>query len=406
MRIQIWSYNYDPEPMGIAPLSGVVARVLAARGHDVSVVAAHPHYPEPQWGSKLLPYREEREGIPVLRLPLWVGRHTAAARMRQEATFAASLSAASLTLGTPDVILAVSPSFPALLPTMVHARLRRVPWVLWLQDILPDGAAVTGILDDGAVVRAARRLERAAYRSAAQIVVISESFRENLARKGVPDERMTTVFNPASRPVRTEMRPEAGIEPATVLTMGNVGFTQNLAAVVRAFEDSAPLADLGARLVIAGDGVAGDDVRAAIRTDRVTLTGVLGSEALERELLRASVALVSQRYDDIDFNVPSKLMNFMGYGLATVAAVRPDSEVSRIVNRAQAGWTVESPEDAAATLATVLADPEALRERGGSALAFAREQFVPQVVGERIEAVLEGVCARRGPRGRAVSTQT
>jgi colanic acid biosynthesis glycosyl transferase WcaI len=406
MRIQIWSYNYDPEPMGIAPLSGVVARVLAARGHDVSVVAAHPHYPEPQWGSKLLPYREDREGIPVLRLPLWVGRHTAAARMRQEATFAASLSAASLTLRTPDVILAVSPSFPALLPTMVHARLRNVPWVLWLQDILPDGAAVTGILEDGAVVRAARRLERAAYRSASQVVVISESFRENLRRKGVPDEHMTTVFNPASRPVRTAPRPADGIDPATVLTMGNVGFTQNLAAVVRAFEDSEPLRELGARLVIAGDGVAGDEVRAAVRTDRVTVTGVLGGEALERELLRARVALVSQRYDDIDFNVPSKLMNFMGYGLATVAAVRPDSEVSRIVNRAGAGWTVESPEDAAATLAEVLRDPAALEERGANALRFAHEQFVPDTVGERIEAVLARVCEDRGARGRTVSART
>jgi colanic acid biosynthesis glycosyl transferase WcaI len=395
MRIQLWSYNYDPEPMGIAPLSGVVARALARRGHDVLVVAAHAHYPEPQWGTRLRPYRERREGIPVLRLPLWIGRGTAAARMRQEATFAASLSAASPLLPTPDVILAVSPSFPALLPTMVHARLRRVPWVLWLQDILPDGAAVTGILDDGAVVRAARRLERAAYRSASHIVVISESFRENLRAKGVPDERMTIVFNPASRAIRTGLRPPGALDPDLVLTMGNVGFTQNLAAVVRAFEADAGLAQRGARLVIAGDGVAGDEVRAAVSTDRVTVTGVVGDSELEGFLARASVALVSQRYEGIDFNVPSKLMNFMGYGLPTVAAVRPDSEVARIVRRAEAGWVVESPEDAAATLARVLGEPDALRDRGASALAFAREQFLPEAVAASIEDVLQRAVAAR-----------
>ena len=50
MRIQLWSYNYDPEPSGIAPLSGVWARAMQARGHEVEVIAAHPHYPEPQSG--------------------------------------------------------------------------------------------------------------------------------------------------------------------------------------------------------------------------------------------------------------------------------------------------------------------------------------------------------------------
>ena len=342
MRIQLWSYNYDPEPMGIAPLSGVVARGLLELGHDVSVVAAHAHYPEPRWGSRRWPYRERREGISVLRLPLWVGRESAAARIRQEASFSASLSAVSALLPTPDVILAVSPSFPALLPTMVHARARRIPWVLWLQDILPDGAAVTGILEEGAIVRVSRRLEAAAYRSAAQVIVISESFRANLRRKGVPDQHMTTVFNPASRPVRSTPRPADGIDERLVLTMGNVGFTQNLAAVARAFEADEGLRDLGARLVIAGDGVAGDEVRAAVSTDRVEVTGVVDDVTLERLLQRASVALVSQRYDDIDFNVPSKLMNFMGYGIPTVAAVRPDSEVARIVDLGAAGWTVAS----------------------------------------------------------------
>ncbi len=166
MRIQLWSYNYDPEPSGIAPLSGVWARAMQARGHDVQVIAAHPHYPEPQWGRRLKPYRELRDGIPVLRLPLWVGRGSALQRMRQEATFTTAMSLAAPTLKTPDVIVAVSPSFPALVPAMANARARRIPWVLWLQDILPDGATMTGILEEGRVVRLARRLERAAYPSA------------------------------------------------------------------------------------------------------------------------------------------------------------------------------------------------------------------------------------------------
>ena len=146
MRIQLWSYNYDPEPTGIAPLSRVWVHAMRERGHHVDVVAAHPHYPEPVWGIQRRPYRELRDGVRVIRLPLWIGRATATQRMRQEMTFAGALGLAAPWLGTPEVIVAVSPSFPALGPAMLNARARRVPWVLWLQDILPDGAAATGLL--------------------------------------------------------------------------------------------------------------------------------------------------------------------------------------------------------------------------------------------------------------------
>ena len=78
MDIQLWSYNFDPESTGIGIVSTVWARGLRDRGHRLSVVAAHPHYPEPVWGTRALPYRERRDGIDVLRLPLWIGRASAA----------------------------------------------------------------------------------------------------------------------------------------------------------------------------------------------------------------------------------------------------------------------------------------------------------------------------------------
>jgi colanic acid biosynthesis glycosyl transferase WcaI len=293
-------------------------------------------------------------------------------------------------LSTPDVIVAVSPSFPALVPAMLNARARRIPWVLWLQDILPDGAMATGILDEGRIVSLARRLERVAYRSASKIVVISESFEENLRAKGVEPAKLVRSYNPASRPILDAPRDPAGIDRATVLTMGNIGHSQNLVAVTRSIEESADLRDLGAQFVLAGDGKAGTDVRAAIRTDRVHVTGVLNSDDLERELRRATVAVVSQGYEGIDFNVPSKLMNFMGYGIPVVASVRPDSEVARIIDASGGGWVTDSAntDELAARLAEVLSAPESLVERGDAALHFARSSFTPTQMADRFEAAI------------------
>lgn len=363
---------------------------MTARGHSVEVVAAHPHYPEPRWGVRARPYRELRDGLPVLRLPLWVGRGSALQRIRQEATFAGALGLTAPTLSTPDVVVAVSPSFPALVPAMANARLRRIPWVLWLQDVLPDGAVMTGILKEGRLVALARAFERTAYRSASKVVVISESFRENLRAKGVPDSKLVRSYNPASRPILNAPRPAAGIDRATVLTMGNIGHSQNLVAVTRAFEESERLREQGARFVLAGDGEAGDDVRAVIRTERATVTGVLSGTDLEPLLRRATVAVVSQRYEGIDFNVPSKLMNFMGYGIPILASVRSDSEVARIITASGAGWVTDSADTAelARQLAEVLGSPAEAARRGELGLRFAQRNFRPSQVAGRFEAAL------------------
>lgn len=395
MQIQLWSYNYDPEPSGIAPLSTVFASELAARGHLVTVVAAHPHYPEPRWGSRVRPYRERRDGIEVLRLPLRIGRASTRDRVLQEASFTSALSAAAPWLPRPDVLVAVSPSFPALAPAMLRAASWRVPFVLWLQDILPDGAAVTGMLSPGRRLDAMRRFERLAYARADRIVVISDSFRENLRAKGVPDGRIARIYNPASR---YDPAPQyrGGRSGPVALTMGNIGHTQNLVAVTQAFERSRALADAGARFVVAGDGVVGDDVRAAITTDRVQVTGILDSDALEQQLAAATVAVVSQRYEGIDFNVPSKLMNFMAYGLPVVATVRPDSEVARIVAASGAGWVSDCADvdDFSATIARVLGAPDELRRRGLAGANHAAEHFSPARFADRFEGVLEGVLMR------------
>jgi colanic acid biosynthesis glycosyl transferase WcaI len=389
MKIQLWSYNYDPEPTGIAPLSKVLAHQLRDRGQEVTVVAAHPHYPEPRWGTRVRPYRERRDGIEVLRLPIWPGRANAIQRIRQELTFVGALTGVATLLPRPDAVLAVSPSFPGLAPAMAFSRLRRVPWVMWLQDILPDGAMATGVMNEGPLIDAARRFERLAYHEAARVVVISDSFRENLLAKGVAEEKIVRVYNPSSMPILEAERDPSKIDDRAVLNMGNIGHTQNLAAVTAAFEADERLAQLGATFTMAGDGVAADEVRATINTDRVQVTGVVDVETTLKGLLEtAALGLVSQSYEGIDFNVPSKLMNFMGNGLPVIAAVRPESEVARLVERAGCGWVTDSPEKAAAVTAEALADPDERHRRGAAGLEFARREFAPERVAAQIEGVL------------------
>jgi colanic acid biosynthesis glycosyl transferase WcaI len=393
MRIQLWSYNYAPEPQGIAPLSAMLAEALIARGHDVLVVAAHPHYPEPAWGVRMRPYRETRNGVPVLRLPLWPGRSSGLARVRQELTFTASQSLIAPLLPDADVMIAVTPSFPALAPAMAFSRTRGIPWVMWLQDIVTDGAATTGQLSEGPALKAARRFERAAYASASKIVVISDEFRRNLERKGVPAEKIVRVFNPSSRQAAkpNDVRANAAAPHPSVLVMGNIGHSQGLDKIVDAWQDNAELTARGARLVIAGGGVAAEDVRNRIRSPNVEMTGVLYDEQLTPVLESAAIGLVSQRADVAEFNLPSKLMNYMAYGLPVIASVRPDSETAKIVEESGAGWVTDAARAAefSQRVATALGDSASLETGSRAAYRFSQAHFFPDTVAARIESVVE-----------------
>jgi len=400
MRLQLWSYNYAPEVTGIAPVSEVWAQAMKARGHEVEVVAAYPHYPEPTWDHPRRPYREVRDGIPVTRLPLWIGRASAAQRIRQELSFAAVQTAAIPALRRPDAMVVVSPSFPALLPAIINARVRRVPWLLWLHDILPDGAAATGLVDEGPMLRAARALERLAYREADSIVVLSRAFTRNLEAKGVPSEKIELIYDPATRTPHangSNGKRSNGHRPAhdrslKLLSMGNIGFSQGLAEIVRAFETE-PELNPDLRLLITGSGMAAPDAAREIRTGRVEMPGLVSSERLEHELRDATIALVTQKPGGEEFNIPSKLMNFMMYGLPVVASVDPGSEVAQIVRESGGGWVVDNADPArfASALQTIVESRDEIARRSVAAREYAERNFNVDAFAEHFDAELRRV---------------
>jgi colanic acid biosynthesis glycosyl transferase WcaI len=389
MQIQLWSYNFAPENVGIGPISTVWAKAMAARGHTVDVVTAHPHYPTAAWGLRSRPYRQRFDGISVLRLPLWMGRESSMARLRQEATFAAAQLVASPLLPRADVIVSVSPSFPALGPAVATVRARRIPWVLWLQDLLPDAAVNTGLLHEGWALAAARRLERLAYRTADRIVLISERHREMLRDKGVGADKLRVISNPSTLEATPRRIVSDHFTAPRVLSMGNMGLSHGLPELARAFEASEEMARRNATLHFVGHGVQADAVKAEIRSQRTRVLGFVPD--VGDELARATVGLLGQRPDAGEFNFPSRLMNFMGHGVPVIAVVSPASEVARVLGESGAGWVVDAdrPEEFPHLLAEILDDPDDVKRRGRMAREYAQRHFTPASVAARFEEVIE-----------------
>lgn len=400
MKIHLWSIYYEPVPMGIGPVAAMLAKQLQARGDDITVIASHPHYPSAAWGSSYRPRRRVRDGIDVVELPVHTGRSRGWQRMLGELSYGAGQTAAALAPFKADVVIATVPSLMVVPGASLYSHTRRVPWVVWLHDIVSGAAAATGLLDEGLALRMVKRLERFAFADADRVVTISKAFEKQLIAAGVPAAKVEQIYGGASLSLGS---PREGPVPGrSVLVIGNIGLTQNLAGFARAFQRSAPLRELGAELRVTGDGVAAPEVREAAAAGHVEMLGVVSAERLADELDAARIALVSQHPDVRDFNLPSKITTYMARGVPVFAVVSPGTEAAELVASSGAGWVADSRDldGACRQLAELLTDDAELARASAAGLAFAAEHFQASAVAGRFGELLEELVGGHGGPGR------
>ena len=274
----------------------------------------------------------------------------------------------------------------------------RAPMVFNVQDVFPDAAVDTGVLQGARVVAAASRLERWVYRRAAAVTVLSEGMAANVRAKldpGIDPEKVVVIPNaadsdriiPSDR--HNRYRTELGLanaETTLVMYAGNLGHSQPLELVVSAAERFASQGRTDVHFVVNGDGVARSSVAAAAeRLDTLHLVGWQPPERLGEVLAAADLHLVLLRAGLGATSVPSKVYSVLAAGRPVLASVDRGSEVERLLDASGAGATVD-PEDVDALCAAVaqMADnPKGLAEMGLRGRAYAEQAAGPQQMADR-----------------------
>ncbi|MCG9885510.1 MAG: glycosyltransferase family 4 protein [Cyanobacteria bacterium] len=371
MKILIYSYNYAPEPIGIAPLMTELAEGLAARGHEVRVLTGMPNYPERQihraYRGKLYA-RERVNGVRIDRCYVRVRPKLGlVGRMVLDGSFVLTSFVRSLGLWRPDVILFTSPPLPVCVPAWILGKLKGCPTVLSLQDILPEAAVATGLVKSQKAIRVFEQLERFCYWSADAIVAIAEGFMDNLRdRKGIAADKIELIYNWADVDTIVPMDPDTpfrrdnGLSGKFVaLYAGNIALTQGIETVVKAAAllKGRPEAET-VRFVIVGMRERLAELQTLCRDkgveDLVILREFVPPQERPQMLAAADVGLVVQKRNVVAFNMPSKTQGIMASGRAIVASVPLTGTAARAVTEAKAGVVVP-PEDPQALLDAVLA---------------------------------------------------
>ncbi|MEM1291929.1 MAG: glycosyltransferase family 4 protein [Cyanobacteria bacterium P01_H01_bin.162] len=390
MRILIYSYNYHPEPIGIAPLMTELAEGLVKRGHEVRVVTAMPNYPE----RKIYPaYRgkgyitEERNGVTIQRCYVWIRPNPGLlTRFLLESSFVGLSFLKSLQGWRPDVILYTSPSLPVSVPVALLKLLYRCPTVLNLQDILPEAAIQTGLISNRFAIRVFETLENFAYRSSTRISVIAEGFRQNLLGKGVPNSKMNIISNWVDvnfiRPMdkyNNAFRQANGLgDKFVVLYSGNIARTQGIQTVIRAAAKLQHLENLVFVIVGEESQLSDlDELRQELGIHNVLLRPFAPRAELPEMLAAADVGLIVQKKNVVGFNMPSKTQVLLASGRPILAAVPAHGTAAQAIRASGGGLVVkpEDPEDLAQAVQNLYENPQLAESLGQQGRRHAMHEY-------------------------------
>lgn len=231
---------------------------------------------------------------------------------------------------------------------------RNVPYVYNLQDVFPDSLVTTGLTKKGSLIwKIGRKIENYTYKSADKIIVISESMKQNILEKGVPEEKVVVVSNwidtEATKPVAKEKNrlfEEFNIprDKFIVLYAGNFGKAQGADVVLETAEKLKNNENI--QFVIFGGGAEFEKAKEkAEKLDNVIINPLLPPERVSEVYSLGDVALITCKKGVGTSGMPSKTWSIMSCETPIIAAFDTDSELAEVLEKANAGVTVE-PENA------------------------------------------------------------
>lgn len=400
LNILVVSQYFSPENFRINDL----VMGLRDRGHDVTVLAGTPNYPEGRYFDGYGPFRNTRSdfhGAKVFRVPIIArGRHgSSTQRVANYVSYAlsASLIGPFLCREKYDVIFTYQLS-PVMIgiPALVLRRLKHIPMILWVQDLWPDSLIATSAIKSKLIIDLVGCLVRWIYRGSDLILVQSRAFATSISKYGVDPAKVRYFPNSAESFYREWIigpdEPEEKLLPKgfRIVFAGNIGVAQDFGTILAAAKLLIKYPDI--KWIIAGDGSQREWVESKVRelslSDHVTLIGRHPPEAMPRLFALADGLLVTLKSDPIfELTIPSKLQSYMACGRPIVAAL--DGEGTRAIEAAGAGFVspTESPEALAeAVLNLYKLSPEGRAQMGRSAQEyflkhFEREKLIDTLIG-------------------------
>lgn len=405
MRVLLINQVFYPDVAATAQHADDLARHLVRHGHEVHAIASRSIY-----GKKgaALPREEQVDGVKIHRVGQSLfGKASIAARILDFGLFYVAAMWKALRTPKPDVVVCfTTPPFIALVGWLMRV-LRGSKYVYWVMDLYPDLPVACGVMKPrGLSTRFFEGVNRFCLRKADRVVVLGRCMQERVAAKGVsgPSVQHIGVWSDAAEvaPVpRSEnpYREEWGLgDRFVVMYSGNFGLGHDVETMCAAAKELD--GEDSIRFLFVGGGKKKARVEEFVRTEGLSncvLADYQPREKLHQSLSVADVHLASLLEGVEGIMVPCKLFGIMASERPAVFIGHPTSELSRVIEEHEAGFTVRQGdvEGLVALIRELAADRERTERLGGNARRALSEAYSREAACERWRELLEEVVGER-----------
>lgn len=386
MKILIISQYFDPENFRIND----IVKTLSELGHSLSVLTAQPNYPDGkiyQGYSAFGLNSSDELTFEVSRVPI-VPRGSAS-------FFRLALNYLSFVISAAvfgpwllrkkkfDVVFCygVSPILSAL-PGILIAKLKKVPFVLNVQDLWPQSISATGHSKNPFLLGLVKIVVRYIYQHSDLVLVSSKPFIEDIKTynptcdviyfpNSIGDEYSSGA---ASRLPASPKLPHA----FNVVFAGNVGSAQSINTIVDTAEKLKSIPQI--KFIIIGSGSELAWLKFEIENRKLTNIVALGRFSpsyMPYFLSEADALLVTLKDEEIFYHtVPNKIQAYLAVGRPIIASV--PGEGGRIVKESGAGFHIapENPTELASCVLKLYGLSEEERDHlGRNGKAYFKDNF-------------------------------
>jgi glycosyltransferase involved in cell wall biosynthesis len=346
LKVLVLAQYFSPDMGGGSTRASNVVKGLLSKGCEVTVVAAHSHYPHgnvPRKYSRKAVVSERFSGAKVYRVWIPSLPHSSPSkRAILHLCFCISSLFALPFVGKVDVVWGANPNLFSFFPSLIYGVVKHVPLVRNVDDLWPEVFYELGYVKSKFAQRMLDLLAWLSYIVPAAITPISGGYKRSIVAKyGISPDKIHPIEVGVDKisPVNSDENSKALF---TVMYSGMLGRGYDFDVVLDAASSLAENDDIV--FVIRGVGEMETELKEVTRERRlgnvVLHTRLLPKDELATLLESADAfVLPMATMGFVDLGLPSKVFEYQAYGKPILCV--SGGEAARYVEATQSGLVVK-----------------------------------------------------------------
>ncbi len=399
-HILVVSQYYFPENFRINDIT----KEWVKRGYKVTVVTGIPNYPKGKFFKGYGYFRKKKEtiaGINIIRLAI-------IPRLSNPIFLALNYLSfmitgwfwAKFTRLKADLVFnfEVSPMTQAL-PAIWFAKRRRIPSIIYVQDLWPENLQIVGGINNKFVIKRVDKMVDKIYSNATKLLVTSNSFRDSIISRGVDSKKCDVWYQYAEdfyKPLKEKYRNSDSM--LNIIFTGNIGEAQGLDILPKvALKLKSSQYDDKVKIRIVGDGRNKKKLINEINQLNVDnlfeFMPAQPATEIPKLLSNADVAFLSFSSNELfKKTIPAKLQSYMACGMPILAVAEGESE--RIIIESNCGFVSKpnNTEDLYNNIITLIdMSHEQIRLMSLNSHTISREKFNRKDLMDQFDSIIKEI---------------